>query len=125
MRCFMSEIEYIICTTNDIEELRDYVIQLKRREDKLIAVKAINDFKAKNKKFSDSERLAYVELQLDLLDIFCNDDLDETYFLEEKEKEDGSKVIIHPSFPIKKDVVGYVKNSIRFMRKKIFKIKNS
>ena len=121
----MNEIIYIISITDDINELYHYVYHLKSRDDKLIAIKAINDLKAKNKKFLDRERLAYVELQLNLLDSFCTDDLDEATFLEEKENEVGSKIIIHPSFPIKKDVVGYVKNSIRLMRKKIFKIKNS
>lgn len=119
----MNKIENFIKQTDDIGELNDYVSNLKSREDQLTAIKAINNLKAKDKNFSRSERLSYLELQLNLLDTVCTDDLDEISFLEDKE-QDG-KVIIHPLYPINREVVNFVKNATKSMRKKILKIRNS
>ena len=119
----MNKIENFVKLTNDIDELYDYVSHLKSREDRLIAIKAINDLKAKDKNFSKSERLTYLELQLNLLDIVCTDDLDEINFLENKEQ--NGKIIIHPLYPINREVVDFVKNVTTSMRKKILKIRNS
>ena len=119
----MNKIENFVKLTNDIDELYDYVSHLKSREDRLIAIKAINDLKAKDKNFSKSERLTYLELQLNLLDIVCTDDLDEINFLENKEQ--NGKIIIHPLYPINREVVDFVKNVANSKRKKILKIRNS
>lgn len=120
----MNDIIYIISITDDINELYHYVCHLKSREDKLIAIKAINDIKAKDKSLSRAERLSYIKLQMDLMELVCIDDKIKNRFFETIENE-SDKIIRHPVFSEieanASKVLSMIKETRRFLKKKVIK----
>ena len=59
---------------DDIEELEKFFLGLSTREEKLNAIKTINQLKAKNKSYSDAMRLNYIQLQAKLMTYICTED---------------------------------------------------
>ena len=119
----MNKIENFIKQTDDICELYDYVSHLKSREEQLTAIKAINDIKAKDKSLTRMDRLAYVKLQLDLMELVCISDKFENHYLETIEHV-SDKIIRHPVILERETIASKVLYMIKETRKILKKKSN-
>lgn len=120
----MSEIENFVSVTNDVNDLYNFVMQLENRSDKLEAIQAINDYKAKSNKFTKKQRYVFVDLQLKLLESICSNDIMESRYIEKKVAESDKRILLHPSVLSRQSISSFVLQSVRECRKKL-RLKNN